>query len=151
MKNKADNQVKSPAEDDAPRDSLADRIRPFVLVLLLVVLPIALFHAFKEYMYVCRIPAGTKTVDSTMVPRRSPLGEFIYSSEIIRKWNCEWIIPYLDYRHYVIPDGVEEIAGRALYHCENLRSVRIPGSVKKIGSEAFQRCYKLGKIVIRAA
>ena len=74
MKNKADNQVQSPTEDDAPRDSLIDRIRPFILVFLLVILPIALFHAFKEYMYVCRIPAGTKVVDMSMVRPRSPLG-----------------------------------------------------------------------------
>ena len=111
--------VDSPAEDSAPRDSLIDRIRPFVLVLLLVVLPIALFYGFRDYMYVCRIPvpAGTTVIDVAMVPQRSRLGEFIYSSGIIRKWNCEWIKPYLDYRHYVIPDGVEEIRDRAFYHC----------------------------------
>ena len=63
MKRKVDNST----EDDAPRDSLIDRIRPFVLVLLLVVLPIALFYGFRDYMYVCLIPAGTKVVDSTMV------------------------------------------------------------------------------------
>ena len=42
MKNKADNQVKSPAEDDAPRDSLIDRIRPFVLIFLLLGLTVIL-------------------------------------------------------------------------------------------------------------
>ena len=57
----------APAKDDAPRESLVSRLKPFFLVLLLVVLPIALFHAFTDYMYVCRIhlPAGTKAVDQT--------------------------------------------------------------------------------------
>ena len=113
MKNKADNQVKSPAEDDAPRDSLIDRIRPFVLVLLLVVLPIALFHAFKEYMYVCRIPAGTKTVDSTMVPRRSPLGEFIYSSF----GHCAAL------KHVTFPNSLETISPGAFPYPNFLNSL----------------------------
>ena len=144
MKRKVDNST----EDDAPRDSLIDRIRPFILVFLLVILPIALFHAFKEYMYVCRIPAGTKVVDKSMVRQRSRLGEYLYSSGFIKKWNCEWIKPYLDYRHYVIPDGVEEIRDGAFFQCDNLRSVRISGSVKRIGFEAFSSCYKLEEIVI---
>jgi len=63
----------TPAKDDAPRESLASRLKPFVLVFLLLFLPVALFHALTDYMYVCRIhlPAGTKVVDQTMIPQRS--------------------------------------------------------------------------------
>ena len=66
------------AKDDAPRESLASRLKPFILVFLLLFLPVALFHAFTDYMYVCRIhlPAGTKVVDQTMIPQRSRLGEY---------------------------------------------------------------------------
>ena len=80
MKNKADNQAgKAAAKDDAPRVTLIDRIRPFILVFLLVILPIALFHAFMDYMDVCRIPvpAGTKVVDQSMVRTHSRLGEYL--------------------------------------------------------------------------
>ena len=89
----------APAKDDMPRESLAERIRPFVLVLLLVVLPIALFLAFTQHMYVCRIPAGTKFVNTPSIPSRSILGDYIYDSALIRKWHWDWLIPYLDYRH----------------------------------------------------
>ena len=40
----------TPAKDDAPRESFAERIRPFILIFLLVFLPIALFHAFTQYI-----------------------------------------------------------------------------------------------------
>lgn len=148
MKNKADNQVKSPAEDDAPRDSFVSRLRPFALVLLLVFLPIALFHAFKDYMYVCRILAGTKVVDQSMVRPRSPLGEFIYRSGLIEKWDCPQVRPYLLYRHYVIPNGVETIDNGAFLNYRHLTSIRIPDSVREIGPWAFQNCTALREVDI---
>ncbi len=142
----------APAKDDMPRESLADRIRPFILVFLLVVLPIALFHAFTQHMYVCRIPAGTKFVNTPSIPPpRSILGDYIYDSALIRKWHWDWLIPYLDYRHCIIPEGAEEIAFRSFTDSDirdNLRSVSIPSSVKKIGDAAFMRCGKLTDINI---
>ena len=141
----------APAEDDVPRESFISRLKPFILIFLLVVLPIALFHAFTDYMYVYRVPAGTKVVGTSTIPQRSRLGEYIYGSVLIKKWHWDWLVPYLDYRHCIIPEGAEEIASRAFtesFICGNLRSVRIPGSVKKIGDWAFQECDKLTDIVI---
>lgn len=143
----------APAKDEAPRESLIDRIRPFILVFLLVFLPTALFHAFTEYMYVCRIhlPAGTKVVDQTMIPQRSRLGEYIHGSVLIGKWHWDWLIPYLGYRHCIIPEGAEEIFEGAFYKSgirDDLRSVSIPSTVKKIGKTAFAYCDKLTDIVI---
>ena len=141
------------AKDDAPRESLADRIRPFILVFLLLFLPVALFHALTDYMYVCRIhlPAGTKVVDQTMIPQRSRLGEYIYGSVLIRKWHWDWLIPYLGYRHCIIPEGAEEILEGAFYKSgirDDLRSVSIPSSVKKIGDFSFWNCTGLREAVI---
>ena len=142
----------APAKDDAPRESLAEKIRPFVLVLLLVVLPVVLFYAFTQHMYVCRIPAGTKFVNTSSIPPpRSILGDYIYDSALIRKWHWDWLIPYLGYRHCIIPEGAEEIAFRSFTDSDirdDLRSVRIPGSVKKIGDGAFMRCGKLTDIKV---
>ena len=140
------------AKNDAPRESLIDRIRPFVLVFLLL-LPFVLFHAFTDYMYVYRIklPAGTKVVDQSMIPQRSRLGEYIYGSVLIKKWHWNWLIPYLGYRHCIIPEGAEEIFEGAFYKSgirDDLRSVSIPSSVKKIGKTAFAYCDKLTDIVI---
>ncbi len=136
--------------DDTPRGSLVDRIRPFVPVFLLVVLPIALFHAFTEYMYVCRIPAGTTVVSRYgLLPPRSRLGEYCYSSGLTLKYP--WLKPYLDYRHYIIPEGAVEIGEQAFADGDvrdDLRSVRIPGSVKKIDRYEFNWCGKLTDIAI---
>ena len=143
----------APAKDDEPRESLAERIRPFILVFLLLFLPVALFHAFTDYMYVCRIhlPAGTKVVDASVVPHRSRLGEYIYGSVLIRKWHWNWLIPYLGYRHCIIPEGAEEILEGAFYKSgirDDLRSVSIPSSVKKIGDFSFWNCTGLREAVI---
>ena len=143
----------APAKDEAPRESLIDRIRPFILIFLLLFLPTALFHALTDYMYVCRIhlPAGTKVVDQTMIPQRSRLGEYIYGSVLIGKWHWDWLIPYLGYRHCIIPEGAEEIFEGAFYKSgirDDLRSVSIPSTVKKIGKTAFAYCDKLTDVVI---
>ena len=140
----------APAKDEAPRESLIDRIRPFILIFLLLFLPTALFHAFTDYMYVYRVPAGTKVVGTSTIPQRSRLGEYIYDSVLIRKWHCNWLIQYLDYRHYIIPDGAEEIESCAFWDIHRtVRSVRIPGSVKKIGHGAFEGCFNLREVVIQ--
>ena len=95
----------TPAKDDMPRESLADRIKPFVLLFLLVFLPVALFYAFTDYMYVYRVPAGTKVVGTSTIPQRSRLGEYIYGSALIKKRHWDWLVPYLGYRHCIIPEG----------------------------------------------
>ncbi len=138
------------AKDDEPRESLASRLKPFILVFLLL-LPFVLVHAFTDYMYVCRIhlPAGTKAVDQTMIPQRSRLGEYL--DKLAWTGRHPWIKPYLGYRHCIIPEGAEEILEGAFYKSgirDDLRSVSIPSSVKKIGKTAFAYCNKLTDIVI---
>ena len=44
---------------------------------------------------------------------------------------------------YVIPDGIECIAGGAFQRCVDLTSVLLPDSVTSIGSDAFVGCRKL--------
>ena len=95
-----------------------------------------------------RFPAGTKVVDASVVPHRSRLGEYIYGSVLIKKWHWDWLIPYLGYRHCIIPEGAEEIGINAFCNSgirDDLRSVRIPGSVKKIGDNSYSKracaCY----------
>lgn len=139
---KSQNELADASTDDgAPRVSFFRRFRPLILFLLLAGILFGLFRAFWDYMYVYRIPAGTKVVDKTMVPVRSRLAELIYNSGLIEKLNCGWIRAYEGYRYYVIPDGAEEIGKSAFSHAVySLRGVRIPGSVKKIDSNAFAGC-----------
>ena len=158
MKNSTDDPAKktplpnNEVKEDAPPLSLAERIRPlilFVLIILLIGFFAALSVALPDYMFICRIPAGTRVVDSTMAPTRSPLGELIYKSGVLNQLNCDWIREYLHYRYYVIPDGVEEIGDSAFMHAVyDMRGVSIPGSVKKIGRVAFAGNTALGEIVI---
>ena len=141
----------TPAKDDAPRESLASRLKPFILVFLLLFLPVALFHAFTDYMYVYRIklPAGTKVVDQSMIPQRSRLGEYL--DKLAWTGKHPWIKPYLGYRHCIIPEGAEEILEGAFYKSgirDDLRSVSIPSSVKKIGDFSFWNCTGLREAVI---
>jgi len=138
------------AKDDEPRESLASRLKPFILVFLML-LPFVLVHAFTDYMYVYRIklPAGTKVVDQSMIPQRSRLGEYL--DKLTWTGKHPWIKPYLGYRHCIIPEGAEEILEGAFYKSgirDDLRSVSIPSSVKKIGKTAFAYCDKLTDIVI---
>ena len=46
-----------------------------------------------------------------------------------------------------LPQNLEVIEDRALEHCEKLKSVVIPKSVKKIGVEAFNWCIVLSEVV----
>ena len=112
----------APAKDDEPREPFISRLKPFILVFLLVFLPIALFHAFTEYMYVLRFPAGTKVVGTSTIPQRSRLGEYIYGSVLIKKWHWDWLVPYLGYRHCIIPEGAEEIGINAFCNTSLLSS-----------------------------
>ena len=136
----------TPAKDDEPRESLASRLKPFFLVLLLVVLPIALFHAFTWYLYHYTFPKGRKVITNDFKPS-SRLTDAIYNSSL--PWQLK-NLP-LDYRYYTIPEGAEEIYDQAFtdYTVQNnLRGVRIPGSVRRIGKGAFAGCVKLTDIVI---
>ena len=144
----------APAKDDMPRKSLASRLKSFVLIFLLVVLPFALFYAFTQYMYVCRIqlPAGKTTVDHTGVPgRRSRLGELIYGVGICvpdgSALPC-WIRDHLGYRYYIVPRGAEAIEGHLFLNNRYLRGIRLPDGLKRIGSGVFQGCENLREIVI---
>ena len=135
--------------DSAPRESFARRIKPFVLIVLVIFLPVTLLHVFIQYMYVGSIPAGTKVVDPSLIARRSGLGEYFYTSGLALQYPR--LKPYLDYRHYVIPEGAETIADGTFCHsdiCDDLRGVSIPGSVKMIGRGAFERCGNLRDIII---
>ena len=151
MKYKAENPAKKKelAKDGAPNNVAVSRLKPFILIFLLIGIPVALFHAFSWYMYVCRLPAGTTAVSPYSFPQRSRLGEYFYSSGLVLRHP--WLKPYLDYRHYTIPEGTVEIGERAFSNSDvrdGLRSVRLPGSLKTIGDYAFARCDKLTDIVI---
>ena len=150
MKNEANNQAKrtappnDTAENGAQRESLAERIRPFVLVFLLFALPVALYHAFTQYIYVYRIPAGTKVVNSTTIPQMSPLSKYIMNRSWYRKLNVYWS-PYLAYRHIVIPDGATEIEAHA-FSQEYTHSIQIPDSVTTLSEGAFIHLHKMKSI-----
>ena len=49
---------------------------------------------------------------------------------------------------YKIPEGVTNIASRAVYNCGYLTSVTIPRSVASIGNNAFDFCYNLKDISV---
>lgn len=44
---------------------------------------------------------------------------------------------------YVVPDGIEQIAGGAFWSCDRLRSIALPKSVTSIGKYAFEFCTNL--------
>ena len=48
----------------------------------------------------------------------------------------------------VIPEGVEEIDDCAFSECKNLKSVKLPNTIKKIGVDAFSMCEQLTSIII---
>ena len=46
-----------------------------------------------------------------------------------------------------MPEGVEEIPDKAFYRCHSLRQVRLPSTLKRIGSEAFAFCRGLEQVL----
>lgn len=46
----------------------------------------------------------------------------------------------------VVPNGVQEIVGRGIYNCHNLRVLTLPASIAEIGEEAFMGCESLTTI-----
>lgn len=145
--NRETEQISGPADarekDELRRDLTVRRIRAAVVILLLFLLPFVLYHTFTRYMYHCTIaiPAGTTVVDQTMVPRASSLGKYIIG-------KIPRLRSYLEYRHYVIPDGATEIDRNAFSYKEELESVRIPDSVTTIRGGAFCKCENLKTVTL---
>ena len=156
-----------PKEDKPPRERLirAVKLLPLLLILLLASaiggIPSLYFH-----LYYCRIPAGTKVIDASVARPYSPLAEYIAGLSMTKK--APWILPYLQYRHYIIPDGateihsgfrknkyvrsisipdsVTEIYDRAFEGCKNLRDVRLPSGTKTLPDVLFANCTALESI-----
>lgn len=49
-------------------------------------------------------------------------------------------------KEYTIPDGTEVIFDNCFYNMDNLETVKLPSSIKKLGSRAFSECTKLNNI-----
>lgn len=160
----------SPKEDKSPRERLirVAKILPQLLLILLLAMSIGGIPALFFHLYYCRIPAGTKVIDASVARPYSPLGEYIAGLSLTKK--IPWILPYLQYRHYIIPDGATELHGgfrqnkyvrsisipdsvteiydRAFEGCENLRSVRLPSGTKTLPDVLFAGCTALESIRI---
>lgn len=77
------------------------------------------------------------------------VGEFAFGDcygieEPLFNAHCFALMP-MDYpvTEYVIPEGIEQIAGGAFESCERLRSITLPKSVTSIGKYAFELCTNL--------
>ncbi|MBO7090070.1 MAG: leucine-rich repeat domain-containing protein [Lentisphaeria bacterium] len=150
-KNHPSGLMEAQGNDAAPSVSFAGRLKAYVLTALLLAIPfvILVLFGFPWYMYVCELPAGTTVVERFGIPWRSRLGEYCYSSGLTLKYP--WLKPYLGYRHFIIPEGAVEIGEQSFGNGDirgELRSVRIPGSMKKIDRYAFAWCEKLTDIAI---
>ena len=97
-------------------------------------------YRIDDFVHVCRVEPGTTVVDSRSIRPYDPVFD-----DFFRSGKHPKLLSYLMYRHYVIPDGVTEIGESAFREsmCIFLRSVEIPGSVKKIGRSAFEECCNL--------
>lgn len=54
-------------------------------------------------------------------------------------------------KHYVVPEGVEEIGESAFYYCKNLEAIVIPEGMMYIGDWAFEECRSLVSVNIPAS
>ena len=61
--------------------------------------------------------------------------------------GSEWEIPE-DVTSINIPDSVKKIGNSAFDKCSSLTEIEIPGPVKKIGDRAFDKCSSLREINI---
>ena len=82
------------------------------------------------------------TTMSSGVFEQCPLTEPLYNSHIFA------FMPKTYTGTYVIPDGIETIAGYAFDDCRDLTSVTVPESVTTIGGYAFSRCSSLESVNI---
>ena len=131
----------SPKEDNTSRERftrVAEQLSHLLMILLLVLAIGGM--ALYFHLYYCRIPAGTKVIDASVARPYSPLGEYIAGLSLTKK--IPWILPYLQYRYYIIPDGAKELHG-GFRQNKYVRSVSIPDSVTKIYSRAFEGCENL--------
>ena len=85
---------------------------------------------------------NTITTMSNGVFEQCPLTEPLYNSHIFA------FMPKAYTGTYVIPDGIETIAGYAFDDCRDLTSVTVPESVTTIGGYAFSRCSSLESVNI---
>ena len=93
-----------------------------------------------DYAFVFRVSKGIKVVDGSAVRDHAPIFDHFFTNA-----KYEKLRPYLHYRHYVIPDGAEELKSSAFLG-KNLRSVRIPDSVTKLDSGIFSGCVELEEV-----
>ena len=102
-------------------------------------------YRIDDFVHVCRIPP-TDIVDSRSLKPYDPVFDAFFRSGKHPKLQS-----YLMYRHYIIPEGATEIGESAFLEsmCLFLRSVEIPGSVKKIGRSAFSECCNLTMIELQ--
>ena len=122
------------------RNSRKQTILYFAILIAISVLSFFVYRIY-DFVCICRIPPGTAVVDTRTVSPYNPALDGLFRSGKFPK-------QLLIYRHYVIPEGVTEIGERAFHDsgCLLLRSVAIPGSVKKIGRSAFEECCNLTTI-----
>ncbi len=106
-------EVEHPEKDEMRRDLVVRHIKAVAVILLLFLSPATLYQAFTLYMYHYTLPKGTTVVDRTVVPRGSFPGKYI-TGKIPR------LRPYLEYRHYVIPEGVTKIGEGTFTLCSGL-------------------------------
>ena len=124
------------------RNSRKQTILYFAILIAISVLSFFVYRIY-DFVCICRIPPGTAIIDTRTVSPYNPALDGLFRSGKFPK-------QLLIYRHYVIPEGVTEIGERAFHDsgCLLLRSVAIPGSVKKIGRYAFAECRNLTAIAI---
>ena len=93
---------------------------------------------------------GCYNLTSVSIPNSvTYVGEFAFGDcygieEPLFNAHCFALMP-MDYAvtEYVIPEGIEQIAGGAFESCERLRSITLPKSVTSIGKYAFELCTNL--------
>ena len=131
----------SETDESARAEKRKRRVRFAILypALLIALFVLSLYvYGIYDYVWVCRIQP-TSVVDSTLVRLFNPGLDGLFRS---RKIPARLMM----YRRYVIPEGATEIAADAFTSGGVnfiLRSVEIPGSVKKIGRGAFSECFNL--------
>ncbi len=93
---------------------------------------------------------GCYNLTSVVIPNSvTYVGEFAFGmcygiEEPLFNAHCFALMP-MDYpvTEYVIPEGIEQIAGGAFESCERLLSITLPKSVTSIGKYAFELCTNL--------
>ena len=100
---------------------------------ILIALSFLCFFLYRidDFVHVCRIEPGTTVVDSHSIKPYDPVFDGLFRSGKYPK-----LLPYLMYRHYVIPDGVTEIGIGAFLGCSSLADVELPPGVN-VAPEAF--------------